>query len=455
MTEDGIVRTDAAPGDPSGGDPHRVNPDGRSSPAAGLLSGALPVAPMTRRAVILLRTLVGALLRFRSDLGFEKAASLAYSSLLALIPTALLALSVVELLAADEQQAFQDTALDHLLPRDEALRANVATLVDDARRQFQGATGSGTVRIVSLLMMLYFSASVLTTVDRVVAHVWGGGGFGAFVRRLSAYWAVITLGPVLLALSFAATAFAEDLLGGAVGGLLRGLFPFAVSSVAIYLFYRLMPHTKVRSRAALAAAVTAGVLWEASKIGLGWWFARPQASFLTKLSFFPMALLWMYVSWAIVIYGLEVAWVVHHGSWRAGVRGSGASVRGAEREVLALATAVEIARRHDAGRPADRDELAATLSVGDDDLARALDDLSEAGLVARAPGGGYMPARGADGIRATEILRAVRGAPGGPAVASGADAARVAEAFVRTAESRSETDDTTLGALARRSRGTS
>ena len=167
---------------------------------------AASVASVASRIVAAARTLAAAAVRFRRDFGFEKAASLAYSSLLALVPTALLAISVVELLDATAQDRFQQSVMDLLLPRDAELRRNLLGFVQDARTSFQGATGSASVRIVSVLMLFYFSASLLTTVDRVVAQVWGGGGFRAFVRRLSAYWAVITLGPVLLAASFAPAA---------------------------------------------------------------------------------------------------------------------------------------------------------------------------------------------------------------------------------------------------------
>ncbi len=418
-----------------------------------VLSGAIPLAGPRRRFTIAVRTLVLSALRFRSDFGFEKAASLAYSSLLALIPTALLAVSIAELLGTEGQDQFLQRVLDLVLPADERIRANVQELIQDSRAGFEGATGSATVRIVSVLMLLYFAGSVLTTVDRVVAHVWGGGGFRAFMRRLSAYWAVVTLGPFLLALSFAATTFASGLLGASAGGVLRSVFPFFVSSVAIFLFYRLMPHSPVRTRAAVWASVVAGVLWETSKIGLGWWFARPHTSFLTKLSFFPMALLWMYVSWAIVIYGLEVAYVVHHGTWREGLRGAGGGRRGAARELLAVAAAVEIVRRHNAGETPDRADLAGELGAAENDVADVVDALVAAGVIGTAPGGGFVPARGADGIPAILAIRAVRGRALDAPLAETSAAARTAAEFVARVEqvARDPQAGETLGSLARAS----
>ncbi len=418
-----------------------------------VLSGTIPLAGPRRRATIAVRTLVLSAIRFRSDFGFEKAASLAYSSLLALIPTALLAVSIAELLGTEGQDQFLDQLLDLALPADERIRANVHELIQDGRAGFEGATGNATVRIVSLLMLIYFAGSVLTTVDRVVAHVWGGGGFRAFVRRLSAYWAVVTVGPFLLAISFAASAFAEHLLGASAGGALRSVFPFVVSSVAIFLFYRLMPHSPVRTRAAVWASVVAGVLWEGSKVALGWWFARPHTSFLTKLSFFPMALLWMYVSWAIVIYGLEVAYIVHHGTWREGLRGATGGRRGAARELLAVAAAIEVVRQHNAGVTPDRADLANALGAAENDVADVVDALVAADVVATAPGGGFIPARGADGIPAVLAIRAVRGRARDAPLAETSPAAQTAAAFVTRVEKAAGDPSAgeTLGSLARSS----
>ena len=422
-----------------------------------LLHGELPPTGPSRSAAVSLRTLILAARRFAHDLGFEKAASLAYSSLLALVPTALLAVSVVELLGAEKQENFLTSMLGIVLPKDDRLRANVMELINESRNVFAGATGTATVRILSLAMLVYFAGSVLATVDRVVAHIWGGGGFRVFVRRLSAYWAVITLGPLLLALSFLASAFAEDLLGSVAGGAVRGVFPFAVSSVAIYLFYRLMPHSPCRPRAALIASVVAGTLWEASKLGLAWWFARPHASLMTKLSFFPMALLWMYVSWAIVIYGLEVAFVVHHGTWREGLARTTDPRLGAARELLAVALAIEVARCHDEGRAPDRAVLADTLGAADNDVRAALDNLMAAGVLTTAASGALIPARGADGVPAVLVLRAVRGHAAERPLSSSAPAALVAAAFLERAEAggRLPIDAETLGSLVRSSRALS
>jgi membrane protein len=260
-------------------------------------------------------------------------------------------------------------------------------------------------------MLVYFAANLMTGIDRVVGDIWGTGGVRAFVRRLSAYWAVGTLGPLLLALSIAGTALVREHVGESVGGFLVTLLPFLVTWLSGFAFFRLMPHTGAKTTAALAGAVVAGTLWEGTKLAMGWYLAMPK-SLLTALSFFPAAILWMYMSWVIAIYGMEVTYVVHHGSWRSGRRAGRRELAGRARDELVLGVAVEVAREFDAGRQPDRARLAESLRVGEDEVMVAVRALVDAELLVADHEGGFRPARGPSGITALEVLDAGRGTPG-------------------------------------------
>jgi hypothetical protein len=145
---------------------------------------------------------------------------------------------------------------------------------------------------------------------------------------------------------------------------------------------------------------------------MGWYLSMPK-SLLTALSFFPAAILWMYLSWAIAIYGMEVTYVVHHGGWRAGRRAGGCELTGRARDELIVGVAAHVAREFDAGRLPDRARLAELLCASEDEVMLAVDALVAGGLIASADAGGFRPARGAAGIPALDIVDAGRGACGG------------------------------------------
>lgn len=376
--------------------------------------GELPSRPLALVGFALTSRALGlAALRFHRDRGQEKAASLAYATLLALLPVLVLAISLIEFLAPEQRMNIAEKFVSVVFPKEAVeLRTGVIDYVEKSRNALQGSGSTGTgLRIAGAIVLVYFAANLMTGIDRVVGDIWGTGGVRAFVRRLTAYWAVCTLGPLLLALSIVGTAVVREQMGESVGGLLMTLLPFLVTWLSGFAFFRLMPHTGVKTSAAVAGAVVAGTLWEGTKLAMGWYLATPK-SLLTALSFFPAAILWMYVSWVIAIYGIEVTYVVHHGSWRAGRRAGRRGLAGRARDELVLGVAAEVAREFDAGRQPDRARLAESLRVGEDEVMDALGALLGAGVLLVDSDGGFRPARGPSGIKALDVLDAGRGAAG-------------------------------------------
>lgn len=381
---------------------------------AWFFDGALPERPRVLVLAALLARILGLSgLRFHRDRGQEKAASLAYATLLAMLPVLVLAISLIEFLAPAQQNDIAGWLVSAIFPSEATeVRKGILEYIESSRTALQGSASAGTgLRIAGAVLLIYFAANLMTGVDRVVGDIWGTGSIRAFVRRLTAYWAVGTLGPLLLALSIAGTAVLKMHVGESAGGFLVGVLPFLVTWTCGFAFFRLMPHTGARTSAALAGAGVAGLLWEGTKLAMGWYLAMPK-SFLTALSFFPAAILWMYVSWAIAIFGMEVTYVVHHGSWRPGRRAGVRDVTGRARDTLVLGVAVSIARAFDAGRLLNRADLSEQLCVGEDEVVVALKALRDGGLVVVDDSGGYRPSRGAGGIAALDVVDAARGRAG-------------------------------------------
>jgi membrane protein len=418
-----------------------------------LFEGDLPERPQALRAVAMgVRLLALAGLRFHRDRGQEKAAGLAYSTLLALIPFLVLSVSFLEFLAPSDRTNLAEWVVRNVFPAEaRQVRDGVLDYIDKSRTAMQTADAAGTgLRIFSAGMLLYFGLRLLAGIDGVVGAVWGTGSFRALVRRLTAYWAVLTLGPLLLAASIAGTAIARDAMP-VLGGFLSTALPFLVTWIAWFAFYRLMPHSGARSTAALAGALTAGSAWEGTKLVMGWYLASPK-TLLTALGFFPAALLWMYISWVIAIYGLEVTYVVHHGSWRAGRRAGLRSLLGRPRDELMLATAVEVAWSFDEGGRPSLAALAERLRCGEDEVADVLQALCDARILTTDDDGGVRPARGAGAVPAVDVVAVSRlHRTAVPAAAS--PAACVAREFLDSLDERGRAavESTSIEDLARRS----
>ena len=134
--------------------------------------------------------------------------------------------------------------------------------------------------------------------------------------RLIAYWTTLTLGPLLLGAGLSvSTAFAMNnfMPLGLDFGVIRNMalrmlpFLFAVSGFAI--LYLALPNRRVGVRHALFGALVAGVLFEVLKVAFGVYVqnAGTFESVYGSLAALPVFLIWMYLVWAVVLFGAIVA----------------------------------------------------------------------------------------------------------------------------------------------------
>jgi membrane protein len=156
-------------------------------------------------------------------------------------------------------------------------------------------------------------------------------------QRVLIYWAVLTLGPLVMAASIAITSYVVTRsrgwlpgLAGIPGGInvALGLLQFALLTGALTLLYRYVPNTPVRWREALAGGLLACLGLTLTRLGLGWYLGRiPTYSVIYgAFATLPILLLWIYLSWLIVLFGAVIAAYLPsllHGMSRASLRHGG------------------------------------------------------------------------------------------------------------------------------------
>ncbi len=131
--------------------------------------------------------------------------------------------------------------------------------------------------------------------------------------RIPIHWAIITLGTGLLALSLYLSGRFVDWAGqlgvwSEVLPIMSRFLAFLASWVMLLLLYVLMPNTKVHLRSALYGSLVAAVLWELAKFGFQIYVkhALPYSALYGSLGLIPVFLFWVYISWMIVLFGLEL-----------------------------------------------------------------------------------------------------------------------------------------------------
>jgi len=290
----------------------------------------------------------------------------------------------------------------------------------DFVRNFQ----SGALGVTAILALVFVAISLLATIEATLNDMWGvTQGRGWFSRTVQ-YWAAITLGPLLLLLAGglsswtrfeAGQAFIKEvpLLGDFV---FSHLAPFAVLSFAFALFYLLMPNTKVDWRAALVGGMVAGGFLHLNS-NLNFLYVLRVVTYKQiygSLALVPLFLLALYFSWIILLFGAQTAYgFQNRRAYNQERQAERINQRG--REFIALRLMTYIGKRFYAGeKPPSAAETAKDLCVPLRLAGQVLAVLVETKLLVEVLGREtcYAPGRPLDRISAHDILHALRAGQG-------------------------------------------
>jgi len=253
--------------------------------------------------------------RFYDDQCLMRASALAYASLLSIVP--LFAVMFALLKGLGVQDRLEPLLLSRLsfdaqttaLIIDAIDRTNVATL---------GALGAATLLITVV--------SVLGTIEASFNFIWRVDRQRTLWRQMTDYLSVVMLTPFLLLAAVAITSAGQvqavllwvltnGYLGGAALWVLQ-LSPIVINAVAIGVLYAVMPNRRPAWRPTLISALIAGAAWHVVQVAyvtLQIGVARNDAIY-GALAQLPVTLLWLYLSWTIVLAGAELAAVLELGA---------------------------------------------------------------------------------------------------------------------------------------------
>ena len=343
-----------------------------------------------------------------------RAMALTYLSLFALVPALVVAFSVVQAFTGVERIGNQvhEFLLDNLAV---GARASLEPYLE----RFVSNASAASAGLVGGALLVWSMISLFSNVDGAINDIWGVKRRRRLRDQAITYWVGLTVGPLLLASSIYIGHTARSWLAGPGLGFLAVAGGVLLTCAFFATLYVLVPNTKVSLGAALGAGLVAGLAWELAK----WGYAIAVTRFFRyhviygSVAVIPTFLLWLYVSWSIVLFGARVAFVVQNAPalWRGGPLADHPTTR----EALAGRITLEVALAFDgeggeAAAPAPSD-LARVLRVQPEDVGDVVDALRAAGLVQGLASGGLVPARPIERISLLDVRRAVRGpAPARP-----------------------------------------
>ena len=341
-------------------------------------------------------------LRFTEDRCLEVAGSLTYTTLLALVPLITVALAVVTAFPVFGHitSGVDDWLARNVLPQQisSAITKYLAQFAEKAAQLT--ALGIAFLAVTALLMML--------TIDQALNQIFRVVRERSIAQRLLIYWAVLTLGPILVGMSLTMTSYlVSSSLGLAkvvplVGELLLLLVPILLTSAAITLLYLWVPNRRVHLRHAIAGGLLAGFLFELMKRGFGLYVARfpTYTAVYGAFAAVPIFLVWLYLSWVVVLLGAAVTALLP-GYYRSDRRGGAAG----QQFYDALSLLDNLMRAQRSGEVRPLAQLARDLRLAPEICERLLARMEKAGWLAQAGSECWVLARDAGSLAATDVYR--------------------------------------------------
>jgi membrane protein len=239
---------------------------------------------------------------FQEDRCFEEAASLSYTSLLAMVPLLAVVFGIVSAFPVFDQWSdrLQAFIFDNFMPE---TGEQIVPYLDTFLDSVSSLTLPGTIMLIVTALLL------MVRIEVAFNRIWRVDQNRTLLNRITMYWAVLTLGPILIA---AAVALGASKVFGAIEGGLSPAFMnigmFLLYWMVFTLFFLLVPNRRVQIKHALIGAFLSTVLFELAKAGFVGYVSNTNYKVIYgALATIPIFLFWLYLVWIVVLFGASLA----------------------------------------------------------------------------------------------------------------------------------------------------
>ncbi len=361
----------------------------------------------------------------------QQAAALSYYTIFGLVP-----LAIVVLLIFQSFPAYQDigdriklfayeqlhlTRIEYQQDEEHPEEKVMLTeYIDSIISRFFGGLSSKSLSLLSALLVIWAALVLLSTVERAFNHIWHVSRGRSFLHRMINYWALLTLGPLLVGVGLYATtqyavlqSFETKVLAYHVVTL---LLSYLVSVLGFFLLYFVLPSTKVKPSAALWGAAVASLIWSIAKYGFSTYVTEfiPYSKVYGVLGLIPLGVFWIHITWLIVLFGLQLTYTTQHFHTldAAEIEASKESKQEyfITNDLTVINVAREIARAFVQNEgPLSRETLCTRLNLPPELGENILEHLVRVRLLAKTaePEAGFVPARDPEQIKLSEITEAL------------------------------------------------
>lgn len=260
--------------------------------------------------------------RFDEDRCLQIASSLTFTTLLSVVPLITVALTLISAFPVfgAMTQHIEKFIFENMVPQS-------ADVIATYTEQFTSSAAKLTA--VGIIFLAVTAIMMLMTIDRAFNEIWRVSRPRPLLQRMVIYWTLLTVGPLLIGASLSLTSWLVSLSLGLVsdipgaGVVLLKTVPVLLTSLALAMLYIAMPNRRIALKDALLGGLLAGVAFEAMKRGFAFYITQFPTYTLVYGAFatVPVFLLWIYLSWLVVLSGAVVVavlpeWREHAGQGR-------------------------------------------------------------------------------------------------------------------------------------------
>jgi membrane protein len=379
-----------------------------------------PLAPLNRIVRRIGRLGFLTLSGFTGDRCMVRAAALTYTTVLSLVPLLALSFSVLKGLGYYDKFRRGTVAnwLEKFAPTGEGPTTDYAHGLRTAFEKvldMVDATDATGLQVAGLLVVMWAVVRMMETIEAAFNEIWGARRMRSFVRRVTDYLAIVIVTPILLVVGTGLAAKARETsiahgLGPGLEALMR-LSPLVLSWMAFSFVYLCMPNTRTSLRSSLVGGFWAAVAWQvtlALHVRFQMGVARYNAVYSTFAAI-PIFLVWLQLSWAIVLFGAELAYAHQHESEFRRVVGW-TKITPTARAALALRVAARLTQAFlSDSPPRTASDLARDTGVPSAPVDEVLDYLDKRGIAACSEDEGqsvWILARDPGRVRVADVLGA-------------------------------------------------
>ncbi len=259
----------------------------------------------------------------------QQAAALSYHTLFGLVPLAIVMLLIFQSFPAYsdigekikhfvyEQANF--TAFKSPTSDDEDSEETIALTdhLDKLISDFFTETNKGQIGLFSVVIVVWAALALLATIEKSFNNIWHVTRGRNFLHRIISYWALLTLGPLLLGSGIyiiTQHSTIERLQKTILSNVAPVVLSYLVALVVLFLLYFVLPNTKVKAKAAVWGAAVAAIVWIAARnvFGLCITELKLYSTVYGVMALIPMTVVWIYITWLTVLFGLQLTFTTQH-----------------------------------------------------------------------------------------------------------------------------------------------